>query len=343
MSKIIVPQELEEQIVDLYVNKKYTRVQIKKELGLTFGDSVILRILKEHGVEIRTNPGARKGGRKKQFVPEELQRQIIELYNQGYGLEAIAKKLNLPFSFDKVRSILQDNQITIRTLTEASEVRKMPDLRKYSINDGYNFASHNGAWILGFIAADGYLPIGRGSQNRITITLARQDEEVLYLIAKELSYNGPIYQFESSNGYPCSSLSFTSQKIRQAIESYEIGNNKTFKLKQLPTNLNNEFMLDYIRGYIDGDGSILEPKGKKINFSLVSANKEFLEDVAKYLNKHLGLKIPNIHWVERKHTIYDIRYYTKDSFILGHMLYDNNYLALPRKKNHYLQIVKKYS
>ena len=80
MSKILVPQELQEQIVDLYVNKNYTRVQIKKELNLAFGDSVILRILKEHNVEIRNNPGAKKGGRKKQEVSQELQQQIIELY-----------------------------------------------------------------------------------------------------------------------------------------------------------------------------------------------------------------------------------------------------------------------
>jgi hypothetical protein len=55
----------------------------------------------------------------------------------------------------------------------------MPDLRKYKINDDYNFESHNGAWILGFIAADGYLPITNGAQNRITISLQRRDEEVL--------------------------------------------------------------------------------------------------------------------------------------------------------------------
>lgn len=342
MSKILVPQELQEQIVDLYVNKNYTRVQIKKELNLAFGDSVILRILKEHNVEIRNNPGAKKGGRKKQEVSQELQQQIIELYNYGYGLEAIIKKLSLPFSFDKVRSILKDNNIAIRSIAEASQVKIMPDLRKYSINDNYNFESHNGAWILGFIAADGYLPLGRGSQNRITITLARKDEEVLYIIAKELSYSGPIYQFESTEGYECSSLSFTSQKIRQSIEKYGIGNNKTFKLKHLPFNLNDDFMIDYLRGYFDGDGSILEPQGKKINISLVSANKEFLESVSYYLNNKLKLKIPTIHSVERKHTIYDIKYYTKDSFLLGEAFYNNDFLALPRKKKHYLEIAKKY-
>lgn len=192
MAKIEVPKELQEQIIDLYINKKYTRKKIKIKLNLSFGDSVIKRILEENSITIRSNPGAQKGGRKKQKVDNEIQKQIIDLYNKGYGLEKIVKELNLPFGFDKVRTILQDNGIHIRNVKESAQVKTMPDLRKYKINDNYNFESHNGAWILGFIAADGYLPITKGAQNRVTITLARKDEDVLYKIAEELEYNGKI-------------------------------------------------------------------------------------------------------------------------------------------------------
>jgi intein-encoded DNA endonuclease-like protein len=96
------------------------------------------------------------------------------------------------------------------------------------------------------------------------------------MIAKELGYEGPIYQYESTDGHLASSLSFTSKKIRQAIESYGIGNNKTFKLHNLPDNLPKEFLTDYIRGFFDGDGSIYEPKGKKIGMSFTCANDTFL-------------------------------------------------------------------
>ena len=43
MSKIEVPQELQQQIIELYVDKQMNRKQIKKELDLHFGDSVIKR------------------------------------------------------------------------------------------------------------------------------------------------------------------------------------------------------------------------------------------------------------------------------------------------------------
>lgn len=344
MAKIVVPQEQIEQIINLYVNKKYTRVQIKKELNLPFGDSVIKRILEENNIPIRSNPGAQKGGRKKQEIPREIQDKIIETYNKGYGLNKIVEELNLPFSFDKVKSILKDNNIKIRNYTEAKQVAQVPDLRKYSINDNYELESHNGAWLLGFIAADGYLPVTHGAHNRVVITLARQDEDILYLIKEELKYTGPISQYESSNGYPTSSLSFTSKKIRQKIESYGIGNNKTFQLKHLP-NLPDEYMIDFIRGFFDGDGSITEPKdGHKICTSITCASYSFLREIQEYLKEKIHLQSnAKISETQRVHTIYNLNYSTNDSFKLCSMMYLNDYLALPRKKNHYLSITNEYS
>lgn len=67
MSKIIVPQELQEKIVKLY-NEGMTRKDIRISLKTPFGDSVIKRILLENGCIIKTNPGAQKGGRKKQEI-----------------------------------------------------------------------------------------------------------------------------------------------------------------------------------------------------------------------------------------------------------------------------------
>ena len=69
------------------------------------------------------------------------------------------------------------------------------DLRKFPINDNYNLLSHNGAWLMGFIAADGYLPATKGARNRITISLAEKDREILERIAKELEYEGNIYEY----------------------------------------------------------------------------------------------------------------------------------------------------
>ena len=185
-----------------------------------------------------------------------MQKQIVEKYKEGLSPQAIIKDLSLPFGEDKVKSIVKEHGVQLRTVAEASQTRQIVELRKYPINDDYVLESHNGAWLLGFIAADGYLPITKGAKNRIVISLAPQDKDVLEMIASELSFEGPIHQYQSAmEGHEFVSLAFTSQKLREQIEAYGIGNNKTFKLNHLPS-LPREYIMDFIRGFFDGDGSV---------------------------------------------------------------------------------------
>lgn len=326
-----VPKEHQYIIIDLYVNKQFGIQKVIKELksiNLDYGERVIKRVLQENNIHIRNFHEA-KVGRYKMDVSEELQKRIVELYNKGYGLEKIVEILHTTFSFDKVRSILIDNGVHIRTLQESAQVKVIPDLRKYVINDSYNFHSHNGAWILGLFASDGYLPNTKGAKNRMILTLQRRDEDCLQLIKQELQYSGPINRYESTTGFPNSSLAFTSSKIREQFESFGIVNAKTFKLQHLPNNLEKEYMIDYLRGYFDGDGSIFL-KSNFIATSFTSANKQFLEEIKEYLSDTLNLKGGSI---AKDHNAYQLHYEKADSLKICTAFYDNNYLALPRKKN----------
>ena len=275
----------------------------------------------------------------KVIVPQELQDFIIDQYvNHLKGVSTIKKEFNLSYSPQKIREVLIKNNVHIRGADETNQLK-----RKYQINDNYNFNSHNGAWILGMLASDGYLPNTYGAQNKVVLTLQRQDEDTLELIKNELGYTGPIYQFESSNGYPCSSLSFTSRSLRKEIESYGIINAKTFKFKHFPEKLSEEYLLDFIRGYFDGDGSVFGiEKEKKIGMSFTSASKEILEDISNFLSENYQVTKPVIFSTQRVHIIYDIKYYKKDSLILGDLFYNNDYLSLQRKKNHYFELKEKF-
>lgn len=342
MSKIIVPQELQNKIIDLYVNKGYGRMKIKNELNLSYGDSVIKRVLKENNIHIRNFQEA-KVGRYKEEADRTLQDEIIRQYKEGSSPKSIITSLSLPFSEDKVKSIIQDNNIHLRTIEETRLTKTEVELRKYPVDDNYVLESHNGAWLLGFIAADGYLPITKGAKNRIVISLAAQDKEILERIALELKYSGPIHQYQSAmEGFEFVSLAFASKKLRQQMEAYGIGNNKTFKLAHLP-DLPKEYMIDFIRGFFDGDGSLFEPQGKKINISFTCASRIFLEELSDFLTNEYSLTKPTIHSTFRVHEIYDIRYYVHDSIKLCNLFYDNNYISLKRKKDLFLKIKEKYS
>ena len=338
-NKKIVPKEHQYIIIDLYQNKQYGIQKVIKELkkmNLSYGERVIKRILQENNIHIR-NFNEAKVGQYKIEVPEELQKEIINLYQKGYGLEKIVQILNTSFSFDKVRSILQDNSIHIRNLQESAQTKIMPDLRKYQINDNYNFQSHNGAWILGLFAADGYLPITKGAKNRLVLTLQRRDEDCLELIKNELQYTGPINRYESVIGFPNSSLAFTSVLIREQFESFGIINAKTFKLEHLPKNLKEEFWLDYLRGYFDGDGCVYKKRETSIATNYTSVNKNFLKEIKDYLANKLQLQGGSII---QNNNAYQLNYGKYDSLKMCSAFYDNDYLALPRKKEKFIALRK---
>lgn len=345
MSKIVVPQELQKKIIDLYINKQYGRIKIKKELDLPFGDIVIKRILEENNVHIRNYDEA-KSGRYKVKIPEELQQEIIKLYQSGYSLEKITEILKTSFSFDKIGSILQDNNIPIRNAQQSAQVKIFPDLRKYKVNDNYEILSHNGCWLLGMYSADGYLSNQKGSKNRLSLALSQVDEEILLRIKEELSVERPLcYYIQELDGkqYPSVSLNFTSAILRKEFEKYmPAGGNKTQELKNLPK-IPKEFMLDYLRGLWDGDGTfvISYAKDRKIprfGMSLISYNKSFLEEISDYLKNNYYFPEGYIY---PDHNAWSLRYSARrDVLKLGQLFYENDYLSLKRKKDKYLEMKK---
>lgn len=336
--KVEVSQKLLEQIIDCYVNKQLSLEKTIHTLHLPFGRNVLKRILKENNIHIRTYKEAYNSGSRKP-LEDSIVEQVITLYKEGWSIERIQKEIEQYSSSDKIKKILSDNQIHLRSMEEAKKTKIEIDERKFPVNDSYCLESHNGAWLLGFIAADGYLPTTKGAKNRIVITLSKKDKEMLEEIAKEIGYNGEIKTYLSSdNVHYMSSLSFTSKPLRKQIENYGIMNAKTFKLNCLPK-LPKEYMLDFIRGFFDGDGSIVKRKDSKnapLRISLTCASYNFLNSIAIFLEEELGVSHKNLN---NDHKNYCINYGHFDSMKICEAFYNNDYLALKRKKEKYYKII----
>lgn len=332
--KIEVSKELMDQIIDCYVNQQLSLQKTSAKLNLSFSLNVLKRLLREQGVHIRTYSEAANQGLRGP-VPKEISKQIISLYTRGYSMERIQRELSQFYSTDKIKKTLLENNIQLRTMEEARQCQLLSETRKYLINDNYCLESHNGAWILGIYSADGYLPKAKnGEGNRITLSLARKDEEILHKIREELEYEGPIKQYMASDHiHEFSSLSFTSKILRKQFEKYGIVNNKTFILNTLPK-LPDEYMIDYIRGYVDGDGCIINHNGSP-NIKITSACKPFLEEMQKYIFNNYNIK----SCIRPDHNAFDLCFNVKESIILGHLMYDNDYLALKRKKDKFYEII----
>jgi len=208
-------------------------------------------------------------------------------------------------------------------------------VRKYQCNDNYfdNF-SHNMAYILGFITADGYLYRNRYTSgkksNTICIKLQARDIEILEFIKTELEYSGEICtDIAKNNGRSYVSIRINSKQCADKLESLGIIQCKSGKEK-FP-DIPQEFLYTYILGLFDGDGCIYFNEIKETYcFSIVCLNKQYLEDVQKFTGLGKVREVSRNHL--SKQTLHIFRVTKKEELkVLYQKLYENAEFKLNRK------------
>lgn len=252
----------------------------------------------------------------------ELSKEIINkvIYNYTVlrqGQKTAGKEFG--FSDKKVKKILQDNNIHIRTLREANQ-------SYYKIDTQFFFKeSENLAYLLGLIASDGNV---HSTENRIEIELQNSDGELLEKIRKIIKLERPIKYYECNNGYKKSKLYFYSKEIKDKLATYNIIPQKTYSEKfDFPFVLNKKYWIDYIRGLFDGDGSI--KNNGSITFQIDCTKLNILKTIQNFLLTEYDIetsiasekKVNTIlyrlycHGKEKNKKIYNILYFNKELYL----------------------------
>lgn len=256
--------------------------------------------------------------------------ELIKLYEEGTSMTALAKKYVV--STYKIKRILKENNIYIRSRNEQNKYNPQ-NQRQYHINDNYfDTENPNMAYLLGFLAADGYV---YQHKNSIKISLSDVDTGFLELIEKELNANFPIRHYETKDGYHVCEVVFTSHQIKMQLFKYGIVPKKTYSFT-FPYILNEKYYIDFIRGYFDGDGSV-STAGRALRWQLCSYNKEFLISVLDILEKY---NIPKVN-IYKRNNLYYFQYSTNSTKQLFNILYYDNCLCLPRKYKKYCALLMK--
>lgn len=139
------------------------------------------------------------------------------------------------------------------------------------------------AWLLGFLASDGTVS---SSDNTIKICLSAKDKEVLEKIKEEVEIENKIVEYTTNNGFDCVDLHWTCAEHKKDLANYGITPNKTFTIKP-PLGLKEEFYIDFIRGYFDGDGSLhCSKNGKTASFV---STYDFCMTAKKVIEKELNI------------------------------------------------------
>lgn len=306
-------------------------------------------ILKKNGVHIRNKEEAKDlkcklGRQKKGPTPytEEQEQIALDCYvNQKRGLNYCKNQAKV--SLATLNQILKDNNIKKRTYAEAA-VESNQNRALYKNKGYFNTQSSNMAWVVGFLAADGYLSKKR---NEISIRLSSIDREILERIQKEIEIENPIRDFTSRRGFDYSELTWTCKEHRDELKKYHVVPQKTFILEP-PLELDKKYWLDYVRGYFDGDGSVnfIESNGKKhctaLRWQVCSATPDVLEFILNVLESY-GIKKVNIQKQKRNNSyLYCIQYSTNATKEIYKILYSTpSTLFLARKKEHFKEIIQK--
>ena len=216
------------------------------------------------------------------------------------------------YSKNQIYSFCYRNNKKIKKLDKniKSQIQS-ENARKYNINQDYfKTWSNNMAYILGFWYADGCIYGGK----MFDITLHKKDKYIIKKIAQELDYQGPILDYVDRQA--CR-INFSCKVIYNDLIALG-GTERKSKILQFP-NIPIEFLPDFIRGYFDGDGSVYNVKGKRINTNFACGSNKFLQSLLQLLKKEAGIEGGSISIANQSLT-----FGKKDSIKLGNYIYQNN-------------------
>lgn len=202
--------------------------------------------------------------RKKKAKCKLSKSEIIHLYVEGKSTSEIAMLANVSARY--IRMVLSDSNVPRRAIGSWK--------RKYDITENYfKTWSHNMAYILGFIAADGVI-----QKENQCVSVSQKESYILEDIKKELKTNQPLYQNKKKGVYM---LNINSKTIKDDLMNiHGIRPCKSFNI-EFPF-VPEEYLHHFVRGYFDGDGHVNSHKyfvsfvGGSYNF--MNSFKDILEN-----------------------------------------------------------------
>lgn len=197
--------------------------------------------------------------------------------------------------------------------------------------------THDKAYILGFIMADGCISRSKGKNPVLSIKISEKDIDILYYIRDCLksthkivtkNYHGGEIKGRSIKRRKCATFYMRNTELCNDLMNKGVGFRKTNYLR-LPK-LADEYFHSWLLGFLDGDGYISKRTNRNnIRIGFTCADIVFLEQ--------LQLKIKKLYNIEGKIQDYksakELVFYHKNSCILGSYMYSEQKFYLKRKYN----------
>lgn len=227
-----------------------------------------------------------------------------------------AKELGLTFSQIGEIFNLTERQVSYRTKNWGLDYS-----RKKSLDENY-FSTNTKAchYWAGFLAADGWI---EGERNRVGLALKKEDLTHLKKFKNAVKSSHDICPFMNNTAYR---IRFNSEIMVKALQdNFNITPAKTHTYI-MPYIEEEYLLLEFLRGYIEGDGHFDKTDSGRVALSLCSAQKSFLEEfkeiceilINRSITQQVTLKI------NPKGQVFNICFTLDDSRDLINLLYKNS-------------------
>lgn len=255
------------------------------------------------------------------------------------------KKLyELKISATKIATITNVHHTTVRT--NLKKLGLTFTNKKYSVNDQYldTIDTEDKAYFLGLFASDGY---NNEKRSTIEISLQEGDIDILEKLKQKLEYTGPLtYQNRTSvNRKNKFKLSIRSKKLSERLKKLGFPQKKSLILQCpnyniIPKHLYNHFL----RGYIDGDGTIHVNKNLFRSHISLCGSIFFIPEMKEKIQEILDIKVTSyINTRNRKNPLGILCISTPNRIIrLLNYLYDNANIYMNRKYNKNIEYRQKF-
>lgn len=264
----------------------------------------------------------------KRYELDKHKNEIINLYkDEKLSCNEIAKIFG--YSLCGIYDALKRWNINTRNLSDSHKVYVCNEVYFEEIN------SEEKAYWLGFIYADGYI-----TNDTLGISLSSLDEGHLRKFKTSVESTYPINRYKSKSIYgECnySRMIIKSKKIVEDLRQKGVLNNKSLILKFPDSEILNESLhKDFIRGYFDGDGTLVLSKNS-INFK-ICGTRELLEKMIDIFNENSDYNFKKRlfkRWNNEKNNYYLSYGGRNKTLSIMNYLYNNSKIYLDRKYDKY--------
>jgi hypothetical protein len=238
------------------------------------------------------------------------------------------KYIQLNFNKYSQRKIAKQLKIGKTTVNKWSNEVGLK-FRKHTVNENFfDTLTEESAYILGLIFTDGNVAWDtKKGYYTLTITAAEKDKEHLEKIRKIMSSTKPLLYAPSTKSYR---LIVNSKKICKKLIEYGVIPKKSLivKFPEIPK----EYLNHFLRGVIDGDGSVRYSNRKRSPFfdiMICSGSPEFCEKLVTEVHEAIDIDA-NIKKRKNANT-YMIVYSCSRGKKLAEYIYSNSTIFLNRK------------